>query len=90
MKYLKTFKNYRWIVPLLLIIPSELLLLIFSPIYSTIFPMWQLYFGNFIFWIIIDFTIGIGIIEKNIWKNISGILFIIFIIVFLIYKFKIL
>jgi len=75
--YLKSFRKGRWIAPAIMIIVFELLLIMFSPIYSLYGPMWLWYTSAFFFWIVLDYTIGIGRTEPNVWKNVAGVLFII-------------
>lgn len=73
-EYLNTFKNYRWVIVLIPIVIMSYVFWIFMPEQKGAFII-----SNFTFWMLLDWSIGIGRSEKNIYKNIGGILMLIFV-----------
>jgi len=71
-EYIKSLFPWRWIIPVLFISLWECLLILTSTIIESINIFYFIGFG--IYWIILDFTIGLGRSEKNEWLNLIGII----------------
>jgi hypothetical protein len=84
--YLKSLRNWRWVLPAIMILLTELIMVIFYPVLSSVVSVPGLMTGTFFFWIIMDYTIGIGREEKNGWKNAIGVLVCILSVIYLVLK----
>ena len=86
--YLKSLFPTRWIILAIFIFLSTILLCLLNIHSDNVTIPNYYHIINIIFWFIIDFSIGLGREEKNIWKNLLGIGVTMIILILLIFKMK--